>query len=100
MPRPVLTTPEADADIEDAFGWYETHAPGLGSDFLAELAVTFSSLEEFPEAHPKIRGETRRAVIHRFPYGVFYIAGPDLTSVTGVLHFRRDPRAWPRSADV
>jgi len=100
MPRRVLTTPEADADIADAFDWYEAQRAGLGPEFLAEVAAVFSYLEAFPEAHTAIRGATRRAIVHRFPYGVFYIVDPDSVSVTGVLHFRRDPHAWPGRAEV
>ncbi|WP_373068904.1 type II toxin-antitoxin system RelE/ParE family toxin [Gemmatimonas sp.] len=100
MPRPVLPTPVADADIADAFAWNEVRVRGHGSDFLAELAATFSFLEEFPGAYLKMRGETRRAVVLRFPYGVFHLVDPDSTSVTGVLHFRRDPPAWPVNTDV
>jgi plasmid stabilization system protein ParE len=95
MPGRVLTTPEADADLADAFDWYEKLRSGLGAAFLAEVAVVLSHLESYPEAHAIIRGETRRAIVHRFPYGVFYVVDPDLTSVTGVLHFRRDPVAVP-----
>ena len=100
MPRPVFTTPEADADIRDAFAWYEARLPGLGADFLGEVAIVFSSLEAFPEGHAIIRGETRRAVLHRFPYSVFYVVDADSIAVTAVLHFRRDPRSWPASTDV
>jgi len=95
MPQSVRTTPEADADIADAFAWYEVRVRGHGSDFLAELAATFSFLEEFPGAYLKMRGETRRAVVPRFPYGVVYLVDPDSTSVTGASHFHRDPPAWP-----
>lgn len=100
MPHPVLTTPEADADIADAFDWYEAQRPGLGAEFLAEVAAVFSYLEAFPDANAAIRGDTRRAIVHRFPYGVFYIVDPDLISITGVLHFRRDPHEWPTQTDV
>lgn len=95
MRRRVVTTPEADADIADAYEWYAALRPELGTDFLAELAVTFMQLEQFPEAHAVIRGETRRAILKRFPYSVFHIVDPDAVTVTGVLHFRRDPQVWP-----
>jgi len=41
MPARVLTTPEADANLTAAFDWYEAHRPGLGTDFLAEVAAVF-----------------------------------------------------------
>ncbi len=91
MPGRVLTTPEADADLAAAFDWYEAHRAGLGSDFLAEVAAVFSYLEGFPEAHAAVRGETRRTMVHRFPYGVFYIIDRDSVAVTGVLQDSDDP---------
>ncbi len=36
----LIIRPEAEADIADAFDWYESRVPGLGSEFL---------LPEFPE---------------------------------------------------
>ena len=44
MPPRVLTTPEADADLGAAFDWYESHLPGLGADFLAEVGDSCASL--------------------------------------------------------
>jgi hypothetical protein len=38
--------------------------------------------------------------VHRFPYSVFYVLDADSISVTGVLHVRRDPHAWPSRAEV
>lgn len=93
MPR-LYVEPEAEADIEEAFAWYETQGPGLGSDFLAEIARTFLRIEESPERFAIIRGITHRALVRRFPYAVFYIVEPDLIAVTAVMHGRRDPRRW------
>jgi plasmid stabilization system protein ParE len=86
--------PEAQADLEDAFVWYEEQRSGLGSEFLAEVARVFQVVEEAPEHYPVVRGVTRRALVHRFPFGVFYILGPERVAVTAVLHGRRDPRRW------
>jgi plasmid stabilization system protein ParE len=47
-----------------------------------------------PGAHPIIRGQTRRALVRRFPYAVFYVLDPDVVAVTAVMHGRRDPRRW------
>lgn len=86
--------PEAEADLDVAFTWYEGQRPGLGSEFLAEVAYTFAQVEESPERYPIIRGMTRRALVRRFPYAVFYVLEPDLVAVTAVMHGRRDPRRW------
>lgn len=99
MPRPLHTEPEADADLADAFAWYETQRPGLGSEFLAGVGRTFLAIEQVPDGHQVLRGITWRALLRRFPYGVYYILEPDLITVTAVLHARRDPIRWQARAD-
>lgn len=93
MPR-LYVEPEADADLNGAFAWYETQHPGLGNEFLAEVAYTLSLIEESPNRYPIIRGMTRRVLVRRFPYAVFYVLDPELIAVTAVMHGRRDPRRW------
>lgn len=93
MPR-LYVEPEAEADLDAAFMWYEGQRPGLGSEFLAEVAYTFSQVEDSPERYPVIRGMTRRVLVRRFPYAVFYVLEPELVAVTAVMHGRRDPRRW------
>ena len=36
----LIAEPEADADVEAAFEWYEQEEPGLGLEFLEELSDT------------------------------------------------------------
>jgi toxin ParE1/3/4 len=92
----LLLEPEAEADIAEAFDWYETQRPGLGSEYLAEVARVLETLERRPEQFPVVQGRTRRALVRRFPFGVFYIVDPDLIAVTACMHSRRDPRRWQR----
>jgi plasmid stabilization system protein ParE len=94
MPLRVLLEPEARADLAEAFDWYENQRLGLGSEFLAEVARVLESIERNPQEYGIIQGQTRRALVRRFPYAVFYIIDPDLVAVTAVMHGRRDPRRW------
>lgn len=32
MDYQIIIRPEAEEDLRDAFGWYESHKPGLGPD--------------------------------------------------------------------
>ncbi|HXQ27925.1 MAG TPA: type II toxin-antitoxin system RelE/ParE family toxin [Gemmatimonadales bacterium] len=86
--------PEAEADLSEAFSWYEDQHPGLGSEFLAEVARVLELIEQAPGRYPIIRGQMRRALVRRFPYAIFYVIDPDLIAVTAVMHGRRDPRRW------
>ena len=95
MPR-LLLEPEAEADLEEAFAWYERQGPGLGGEFFAEVALILQAIEQTPQQYSIIRGQTRRALVHRFPYAVFFVIDPDLIAVTAVMHGRRDPRRWQK----
>jgi plasmid stabilization system protein ParE len=96
--RSVVFRSSAVADIEEAYVWYESHRRGLGLQFMAELRKIEASIAERPEMFDVIRGQVRRAILRRFPYGVFFVVRPEFISVVAVLHHARDPRNWRRRA--
>ncbi|CAN5283914.1 type II toxin-antitoxin system RelE/ParE family toxin [soil metagenome] len=93
----LIVRPEAEADISDAFGWYETQLPGLGGEFLLELEKILELIAERPLLFAEVNGPVRRAVTKRFPIGVFYISDSEAISILSVLHLARDPSAWPHA---
>jgi plasmid stabilization system protein ParE len=86
--------PEAEQDLAEAARWYEEQRPGLGQEFLDEVLATFSTIAERPLASAAVYGSLRRAFLHRFPFGVFYVVDGDGAVVIGVLHGSRHPRRW------
>jgi plasmid stabilization system protein ParE len=84
----------AEADVLAAALWYEQRSPGLGTEFLRAVDVTLAEIVRMPERYPFVRGDVRRAHLRRFPYGVYFVAAPDLISVVACMHARRDPRRW------
>ena len=94
MKRPLIIRPEAEFDLAEAYGWYETQLSGLGSQFLLSVDAALSSIQRTPELYPVIHKNVRRSLIRRFPYGVFYVAEQDRIVILAVLHARRDPQSW------
>ena len=94
MPPRLLLSPEAEAELVEAFAWYDGQRAGLGSEFLAEVARVLRRIEDAPLGYAVVQGHTRRAVVRRFPYSVFFIVDPDIIDVTAVMHGRRNPRRW------
>jgi plasmid stabilization system protein ParE len=90
----VSVRPEARDDIEQAAAWYERQRAGLGEDFLNEVLDAFERIAEAPRTYAVLHRDTRRAVVHRFPFGVFYRIEEEAVVVFAVLHGSRDPRAW------
>jgi len=91
---PLLLEPEAERDIAEATAWYNAQRPGLGTEFFAEVRRALELVEAGPERYPRVAGEIRRALLHRFPYGLFYVVDPDLVAIIACTHGRRHPDAW------
>lgn len=47
--RSILIRPEAEADIEEAFHWYERQRDGLGSDLLLCVEEGLEKIRKNPE---------------------------------------------------
>lgn len=86
-------------DVAQAFHWYERQRPGLGSRFEQALDRTLQAVCTFPEAFPIVHRDVRRALLRRFPYGVFYRVRDGAIHVVAVMHGRRDPALWRSRAD-
>jgi len=95
---PVRFKPSAERDIESAFAWYEQHGPGLGDEFLEEIDAAVTRIAANPRAYQIVHGRIRRAVVHRFPYLVFYVIDPREVVVLACMHASRDPESWPRAS--
>jgi plasmid stabilization system protein ParE len=92
--KKIIIRPEAEVDIKDAYDWYEAQRKGLGESFLLCIEEAVSRVSRNPEIYSIIYKEVRRVLIHRFPFGVFFIEGTESISVLAVLHARRNPKAW------
>jgi len=84
----------AEEEMLSAATFYETQAPGLGKDFLQKIDLALQDLAQHPERWPVIRGQIRRRLVHRFPYGVFYRCDPDEIVILSVGDLRRSPNYW------
>ena len=94
MARRLLVQRQSDLDIQAAALWYEDQRPGLGMRFLSELDEVFKRIESNPKQFPQLEGEVRRALLRHFPYGVYFVEGPDDVAVLAVLHLHREPDMW------
>ena len=72
--------------------------PGLPVEFLRSVDVALAEIVRMPERFPVVHLNCRRALLRRFPYGIYFVATPDLMSVVACMHARRDPRRWQERA--
>ena len=72
MIRKVVFRPQADEEVQSARLWYEEQHPGLGIDFANSIDEVIERISSNALAFPMVQGETRRAVVRRFPYGIYF----------------------------
>lgn len=85
---------EAEAEIAEAFDWYEDCNPGLGSEFLLCLDAVFNSIQRAPQQHPFVYKSAQRALMRRFPYMIIFIEHWKRIVVLAVFHAKRNPQSW------
>ncbi len=95
MPR-LFVRKAAQSDVAEAFSWYEARRNGLGHEFADEISAIYDTIEEQPLRFPVVLDDIRMAVVHRFPYLIYFVAVPRGISVIAVLHGHRDPQVWQR----
>ena len=94
MTLEVRLRPEAEQDLTDAAAWYEEQRQGLGHEFLDEVLTMLSSIAETPLMYPNVHRNTRRAVIHRFPFSVYFRVESATIVVVAIMHGSRNPQRW------
>ena len=92
--RQLLVRPAAAADIEEAYLWYEERRAGLGEEFLTAVDSLLGEILAHPTTYPVLYRQSRRALLHRFPYAVFFRSYNETIVVVACMHGRRNPRRW------
>ncbi|MFN0206017.1 MAG: type II toxin-antitoxin system RelE/ParE family toxin [Planctomycetota bacterium] len=85
---------DAEADVEEAFNWYQKHRDGLGADFLLVVEAGLAVIERNPRLCQVVYKQTRRLLLRRFPFGLFYIFDDKTIEVLACMHCRRNPTEW------
>jgi plasmid stabilization system protein ParE len=95
MSRRWIVRPLAESDLESATTWYEHQRADLGLRFLDAVDHLFERVRTKPLQFPLVSGNVRRALLHTFPYAVYFRVTDDAVVVLAVLHLRRRPGTVP-----
>jgi plasmid stabilization system protein ParE len=88
--------PAAVADLRQAYRWYEAERRGLGEEFLSEVRTSIANVVNAPGAYAVVHRDTRRALVRRFPYGLFFRTIEDTVVFIACYHLHRRPASWKR----
>jgi toxin ParE1/3/4 len=93
--KPVIFHAEAEAEVRAAAAYYEGRRAGLGDEFLAEIEAMVQRIRQNPKAFTVYDAEgTRKCIVRRFPYTIFYAELEEAIWVAAVAHQRRRPGYW------
>jgi toxin ParE1/3/4 len=81
----------AELDVAVAQVWYDTQRDGLGADFHSKISEVFTVLTENPLIYPALYRDVRRAIVHRFPYLIWYRVLGEEVIVLACSHARQNP---------
>ena len=97
MALEIVFRPQAEDEALEVRQWYESKRFGLGREFGDELNRIVERIATGPLHFPRVHGETRRAVLSRFPYAVYFRVA-DSAVVVLAIHGRQHPSHWQRRA--
>jgi len=92
MSSPIVFRRIAKAEMDESIAWYENQREHLGVEFAVEIDKPLKKISQNPGQFPRLRGDVRRALLPRFPYGIHYINEVAGVVVLAVFHVKRDPQ--------
>jgi plasmid stabilization system protein ParE len=93
---PLSVGPQAERETQEAARWYNNASAGLGEAFLDIVQQTLDAIVENPLRFPLVHRDIRRALLKRFPYGIFFRVRSDRIKLLAIVHLSRDPSRWQR----
>ncbi len=91
-----LLRPKAVADLRTAYQWYQAERSGLGEEFLDAVRAAIERAVAAPQTYAVVHRDTRRVLVRRFPYGIFYRLLDGAIVIVACYHLHRKPASWKR----
>lgn len=85
---------EAEADIAEAYRYYESCRENLGEEFISCIDEALARIQNNPKQFRAVLDTVRRALVRKFLYGIYYTIHEEEIIVLAVVHARRNPKHW------
>lgn len=93
MALEIVFRPQAEDEILEVRQWYEARRTGPGREFGEAVDGLINRIAANPLAFPLVHNETRRAVLSRFPYAIYFRVA-ERAAVVLAVHGRQHPARW------
>jgi hypothetical protein len=84
--------PEVEEDVIAGYAWYEGKVLQLGEEFLRMFYACAGEIPRNPLLYLKVYRKSRRRLLRRFPYAIYFRIRESEIIVFGLFHCARDPR--------
>lgn len=84
----------AQLEFNEAKEFYEIEQAGLGVKFEEKIKQSLLHIQQYPQAWPPERKETRKYLVHKFPYKIVYSIQNKEIVVIAFAHLHRKPNYW------
>src|SRR5262245_51116970 len=86
--------PEARAELIEARNWYYERSPISAVAFAHTVDQAVSRIKAAPKTYPLGDHGTRRLVLQRFPFNIYYRIGETDILIVAIAHQKRGPGYW------
>ena len=86
--------PEARAELREARRWYYERSPLSATAFAHAVDNAISRINEAATRYSLAEHGTRKFVLQRFPFNIFYRPGESEIVIVAVAHQKRRPGYW------
>ena len=90
--------PEARSELRDARNWYFERSPLSAVAFAQTVDKAISRIRDAPNGFPLADHGTRKFILQRFPFNIFYRTGETELVIVAVAHQKRRPGYWSSRA--
>ncbi|MBK9332424.1 MAG: type II toxin-antitoxin system RelE/ParE family toxin [Ignavibacteria bacterium] len=87
----ILLRPEVYSDLKESFQWYSDQHEILGMEFIEQIESCFERIKSNPYSYQLIKKNLRRAIVRKFPFGIFYQIENNEIIIFAIFHLSRLP---------
>jgi len=91
MTSRIYVRSQAETDMATAVTWYNQQSPGLGTEFFRAVDACIATVARNPAMFATVYRNVRRALLRRFPYGLFFVITGEIVVVIACLHWKQNP---------
>lgn len=86
--------PAAEAEYEQALGWYLDRSPQAAARFEAAFDEAIGEIQAHPAMFPRCDEAHRYVLLRRFPYSLIYRVDGEVATILAVAHSKRLTGYW------